>query len=248
MEKSTYNELTNLLTQKKALEEQLNSLRKQINSIATTITPDTLKSLSYDEINAIWDGIKYGVKSISAFDAVINEKKMEKYPELRKAVYYPEINDLSISEEEKIRLDRAANKNYRSHINRYNINNLPSPLSIEDLEMLRDIGIVEKKFLFLCPNCGDFTTTVSEEILQKYMRTWELNRIEKECKLTEAELDELDKLYEWGYSEIYVSCMDCEEDGYEVIDSQEELNEYMAEQKCTPVYYVKKQPDRSKNA
>lgn len=240
--KTIYGQLTDLIVQKKTIEEQLKSLRKQISEIAGTITPDTLKNLSYDEIKAIWDDIKYEVKPKSSFDAIINEKKIEKYPELRKAVYYPEINVLPISEEEKIRLDRAANKNYRSHISRYNINRLPAPLSIEDLEMLKDIGVVEKKFMFLCPECGCSATTVTEEELKKYKRTWELNRIEKERKLPEAELDELDKLYEEGYFEIYVSCMDCD-DGYEVIESREELDKYMEEQKCTPIYCVKKQPE-----
>ena len=245
MDRETYQKLLDLVNAKNEVERQLKKLEEEIRKIGITIKPETLEDYTYDEIKIIWDSVKYDVESLPEFDKIIERKKLEKYPEMEKAVYYPEINALPISDTEKIRLDRAARRNYRSFINNYNMNKHRDPLSEEDLERLKEIDIVEKKFAFMCPECGCSAITYSEEDIQKFLRTWELELISKNGrKLTEKEMNELDTLYDDGYMDINVSCLDCDE-GFETISSKEEFEEYKERGYVTPVYYIAKAPDLS---
>ena len=64
--------------------------------------------------------------------AIVETKKAEKYPDLLKPTYYPEIDTLDISDLEKLRLDKAARWNIRNYISKSNMDRLSYPLSIED--------------------------------------------------------------------------------------------------------------------
>ena len=243
MSQEIYNKLVDLIDKKNEIEQKLKTLSDQVKEIAVNLTPDTFEEYSYDEIKVIWNTIKYQVSTPYLFEELIERKKMEKYPEMQKAVYYPEINELSIPDVEKMRLDRAARQNYRTYINQHNMKKLKYPLSENDLEMLKNIGIVEKKYTFLCPECNRFVTSFYEKDLKNFLRTWELEYIsENNRKLTENEQKELDELYEKGYFDITIACEDCDE-VCKTIRTKEEL------EKCKddffPTFFIKKQPDLS---
>lgn len=221
MDRETYRKLVDLVNAKNEVERQLKELKKEIGKIGVTIKPEAIEDYTYDEIKAVWDSVKYSIDLLPSFDEIIERKKLEQYPELRKAVYYPEINDLPISDAEKMRLDRATKRNYRSHITKYNIGKFRDPLSIEDLEMLKSIGIVEKKYAFMCPECGCSAASLSEDDLKKFLRVWEL----QQRKRSKEESDELENLYQRGYFEINLGCYECD-DCEQTISSREELEEY----------------------
>ena len=171
----------------------------------------------------------------------VRQKKIEKYPELLKPTYYPEIDSLDISESEKIRLDKAARWNVRNYLSENNIKKMTHPLSVDDLEMLKNIGIVEKKYNFRCKSCGSSCDIISESDLEKYKRFWELFELEKQKKITSEQLDELDQLEKDGFYEIYLCCMDEDECDDVEITNEKELSDYM--RNVEVVYKVVKNPD-----
>lgn len=100
-----------------------------------------------------------------------------KYPQLLRPTYYPEIDALNISDEEKLRLDKAAYMNTRNYMSEDNLDRLDYKLSIEDLELLNSIRVVEKKYNFRCEDCGDLCVTISESDLEKYKRVFYLEEL-----------------------------------------------------------------------
>ena len=115
------------------------------------------------------------------------------------------------------------------------------PLSIEDLELLKSIGIVEKKYNFRCKNCGSSCTVITESNLKKYKRFWKLFELEKQNKITDGQLDELDQLEKDGFYEIYLYCIDENECEEIEITNEKELSNYM--KNVEVVYKVVKNPD-----
>lgn len=115
------------------------------------------------------------------------------------------------------------------------------PLSIEDLELLKSIDIVEKKYNFRCKSCGSSCDIISESDLEKYKRFWELIELEKQKKITSEQLDELDQLEKDGFYEIYLCCMDEDECDDVEITNEKELSDYMRNVEI--VYKVVKSPD-----
>lgn len=61
-----------------------------------------------------------------------------------------------------------------------NIKRLKYPLSIADLELLKSIGIVEKKYDFRCKDCKSSCAVISEGDLERYKRFWELLSLKTE--------------------------------------------------------------------
>ena len=115
------------------------------------------------------------------------------------------------------------------------------PLSVDDLEMLKNIGIVGKKYNFRCKSCGSSCDIISESDLEKYKRFWELFELEKQKKITSEQLDELDQLEKDGFYEIYLCCMDEDECDDVEITNEKELSDYM--RNVEVVYKVVKNPD-----
>lgn len=168
---------------------------------------------------------------------MVEEKKKIKYPQLSKPTYYPEIDTLDISDDEKLRLDKAARWNLRNYMSKSNIGRLTHKLSIEDLELLTSIGVVKKKYNFRCKNCNESCNTISESDLEKYKRVFELEEIT--ISLSEEQDKELASLYEEGFYAISACCMECDED--DEISNMHELKAY--EDYIETFYIVAKKPD-----
>lgn len=204
-----------------------------------------LNDYDYEECKDLFKQIQYYIDDknlLNEVSTVIEKKKIEKYPELLEPTYYPEIDLLDISDSEKLRLDKAVrwNSNY-ININENNLKKLSYPLSNGDLEILKSIGIVEKNYRFRCENCGSICEMISESDLEKYKRFWKLFEFEKQKKITDEQLDELDQLEKEGFYEICLCCTD--EDWCDEIEitNEKELSDYM--ENVEVVYKVVKNPD-----
>ena len=196
------------------MEEKLKEIVNKLKLQAKNLKVSDLSDFSYDECRNLYKQIQYYIDDenlLNKLSAIVEKKKIEKYPELLKPTYYPEIDSLDISESEKIRLDKAARWNVRNYLSENNIKKMTHPLSVDDLEMLKNIGIVEKKYNFRCKSCGSSCDIISESDLEKYKRFWELFELEKQKKITSEQLDELDQLEKDGFYEIYLCCMDEDE-------------------------------------
>lgn len=226
------------------MEEKLKEIVNKLKLQAKNLKVSDLSDFSYEESRKLYKQIQYYIDDknlLNQLSTIVEKKKIEKYPELLKPTYYLEIDSLDISESEKIRLDKAARWNVRNYLSENNIKKMTHPLSVDDLEMLKNIGIVEKKYNFRCKSCGSSCDIISESDLEKYKRFWELFELEKQKKITSEQLDELDQLEKDGFYEIYLCCMDEDECDDVEITNEKELSDYM--RNVEVVYKVVKNPD-----
>lgn len=233
-----------IIEAKTKTEEELKEITRKLKIKAKDLKSTDINNCSYEECKNLYKQIQYYIDDenlLNELTIVIEKKKIEKYPELLKPTYYPEIDLLDISDTEKIRLDKAARFNIRNYINENNVEKLTYSLSIEDLELLKRIEIVEKKYNFKCKYCGSSCIIISESDLDKYKRFWELLEYEKQKKITEEQLDEMNQLDKNGFYEIYLCCMSEHECDEIEITNEKELRDYM--ENVEVVYKVTKNPD-----
>lgn len=220
------NKLSNLIDNLNKLKEQEKDLSNQIKSLSNQVKEEDLNSFSYGEIKKIKKEIQFFFtpENEKMISRILENKKAEIYPELKKPTYFPEIDTLPISNEEKLRIDKAARNAIRYYISEKNCKKLQDPLTIEDLDLLTSVGVAEKSYAIFCRYCGSRQKLLSETELNKFKKAWELTLKEKSHSITEAELDQLDELYEEGYYYLYIYCMDCEEE--DEIENEKELGKY----------------------
>ena len=226
------------------MEEKLKEIVNKLKLQAKNLKVSDLSDFSYEESRKLYKQIQYYIDDknlLNQLSTIVEKKKIEKYPELLKPAYYPEIDSLEISDSEKIRLDKAARWNVRNYLSENNIKKMTHPLSVDDLELLKSIGIVEKEYNFRCESCGSSCDVISESDLEKYKRFWELFELEKQKIITDEQLDELDQLEKDGFYEIYLCCLDEDECDDAEITNEKELSDYM--RNVEVVYKVVKNPD-----
>lgn len=221
--------------------EEMDVLRKERQKLAEQLMPDDFNNLTYEDCKEIYDNFKSDIGYMEKIEikAIISNKKLLKYPELSKPTYYPEINNLNVSDNEKLRLDKLARVSYRKRI--YDWSMSQNKMSEKDIEIFVSLGIAEKRHLFYCPNCGDAALELTEDKFAKYKRTWELKeKIKTSSNEKEIQdiLDEFNDLIDAGYETITIECMDC--DNYYEINSMDDLNELSSDK---PVYCFFKEPD-----
>lgn len=228
-----------LIDEKENLKIKLETVDNELKEAVNDLDLNALDNYEYETIRDLYNQVQYLIddERRKKLSDVVVTKKILKYPQLLKPTYYPEIDTLDISDGEKLRLDKAAYMNTRYYMSEDNLDRLDYKLSIEDLELLKSIGVVEKKYNFRCKDCGDPCITISESDLEKYKRVFQL---EEMCgSLSDEQEEELDKLYEQGFYCIEVCCMECDFD-YE-ITNQKVLDDYKSYIK--EIYKVVKSPD-----
>lgn len=228
-----------LIEEKESLKNKLETVGNELKDAANNLDLNEFDNYDYESARHLYAQVHYLIddEREKRLSDVVAAKKVLKYPQLLKPTYYPEIDTLNISDEEKLRLDKAAYMNTRYYMSWDNLDRLEYKLSIQDLELLKSIGIVEKKYSFRCKDCGDSCITISEGDLEKYKRVFKLEEIGN--SLTDEQEKELDKLYEQGFYCIEVCCMECDSD-YE-ITNQKVLDDYKSHMK--EIYKVMKSPD-----
>nr|WP_024835489.1 hypothetical protein [Clostridium sp. 12(A)] len=228
-----------LIEKKEKLQILLETVGIELKEAANNLDLDALENCDYETMKGLYNQVQYLIddERRKKLSNIIVTKKILKYPQLLKPTYYPEIDTLNISSDEKLRLDRAAYMNTRFYMNEDNLDKLEYKLSIQDLELLKSIGIVEKKYSFKCKVCGDPCITISESDLEKYKRVFQLTEIGS--SLTDEQDKELDELYENGVYCISVCCMDCDSECE--ITNQRDLDDY--KEHIKEIYKVEKNPD-----
>lgn len=210
------NEITYLilkLDERKDINAELQRNTKCIQSILADIDISEFeqeKSYDYHMIKTIFNEIRPLIPSnrMFEFDELLNRKKVESYPELLKATYFPEINQLMIPDNEKVRLDNVARSNCRYYISSDNLSKLH--ITIDDLKLLEYVGVAEKQYVYKCPYCGHSIGTITESDVYKYQRYFELHEKSKLCKLSKDEDSELDNLFRDNYDAFFACCDHCD--------------------------------------
>lgn len=186
------------------------------------MTPEEVENMSYEKFKWLWDRVKYRIElpQESKFEEILERKREEKYPELKRAVYFSDINQLDIPDEDKKRIDRALVDNYRYFINEERImRGVITGIKVDELEMLHEIGVIKKLVSFYID--GEYCCTHSEDELRKYFRYWELKKKYLESTLNSDEMKECGDL-EWY---VYIHIED-EEGNYIDLLSKEDYDSY----------------------
>lgn len=184
-----------------------------------------IKSLDYYTLKLIVKKVGFRVNKNTQriLEDMLLRKKIFRYPQLLKPTYFPEIDSLDISDDEKLRLDKAARNSTRYILKAGNVDK--TELSINDLELLTSIGVAEKEYEFKCKCCGDGKTYLTEKELENYRRIWKLKELKNRSYEQEQELSLL-----YDDEDLCESiCIYCEDkDSYTefTISNEEELDDY----------------------
>lgn len=234
--------ISELLQRQQQLSQQLQENQTELKNVCQQIKKEDISDLDYEALFSLYKEIKSFIdKDVNIMISdILRTKKIIKYPQLQKPTYYPEIDNLKITDSEKLRLDKAARYNSQYYIRTNNLGRLQHKLSIEDLEMLTEIGIATKYYDFQCDECGGSSKRIADEDLKRYKRTWTLEKKKIASQLTIEESEELDYLYDDGFYTILLTCMD-DDDFYMEISCKEELKEYA--DNIDVVYKITKSPD-----
>ena len=238
-EKSRTENILNLIEQKTSLKQMIAGIQTGIEKAINGFTEEELNNSDYDTLKKIYDSEQYIIKepTLDIFKKIMETKRIEKYPQLKKPVYFPEIDLLDIPNEEKLRLDKAARKNMRFYMQEDSLRWNEFGMSVEDLEQLVSIGIAERNYGFYCNECGSRCEMLPEKVMEKHKRVWELEKIKD---LSEDKAEELDRLWD-DYGSIYFECLDCDT-SYE-ITNEKEFNDFKNHMKL--IYKIIKKPDLS---
>lgn len=232
-------EILKIIDDKYKAEEEVKKIKTKLAEAANNLELRIFDDCDYESAKKIYNSIKYCVSNkniVEKIATIVEAKKIEQYPALLKPTYYPEIDMLDISDSEKLKLDKVAKQNFRNYISKNNAHKLN--VSLHDMILLSSVGIAEKRYDFMCKKCGCSCDIVSEKDLIKHKRAWEL---EKKCsELTDEQKEELSKLYEDGFSTIFVCCVNCDEFD-ESICSEAELKGY--ESYINILYKIVKEPN-----
>ena len=218
------NTLMDKLYKKEELEKEILNLDNDIRMLEKKLTPEEVENMSYEKLKHLWHKIEYGVTrpKRAKFEEIIERKREEKYPELKRAVYFPDINQLDIPDEDKKRIDRALADNYRYFINEDRIMcGAITGIKVEELEMLHEIDILKKSVNFYID--GEYCCTYSEDDINKYFRWWELDKKFSNSKLSTDEFKEWEDLDENGYRSIWI---EDEYENYTKLLSKEDYDSY----------------------
>ena len=216
----TLNTLMDKLYKMEDLKKDIHNLDNEIRLLEEKLTPEEVENMSYEKFKWLWVRVKYRIElpQESKFEEILKRKREEKYPELKRAVYFSDINHLDIPDEDKKRIDRALADNYRYVISGDRIRSgAIAGLKVEELETLHKIGVLEKSVSFYID--GEYCCTHSEDELRKYFRYWELDR--RYWELNEDELKEWGDLVEYDAISI-----EDEEGNYTELLSKEDYDSY----------------------
>ena len=174
---------------KNKLEDEQNDLRECCRALYF----GDVKDMDYDEMKEFMGKIEKYMSSEqkALFKQEMSEKKRIKYPELNRAVYFPEINQLDVSDEEKRRLDRELYKLDKRYLDEDFLKRLGINLSMEDVRKLYELGIIEKYICFI--HDGSCVDMISEKEINALKEVWSFYNTNS-SELSSEECDRWDEL------------------------------------------------------
>lgn len=217
------NTLMDKLHKKEELEKEIHNLNNDVRMLENELALEEVENMSYEKFKWLWHKIEYGVTrpKRAKFEEILERKREEKYPELKRAVYFSDINQLNIPDKDKKRIDRALVDNYRYVISEDRIRSgAIAGIKVDELEMLHEIGVLKKSVSFYID--GEYCCTHSEDELKKYFRFWELNK-KPIIDLSKNESEEIDALATNRYISFYI---EDEEGNYTELLNKEDYDSY----------------------
>ena len=222
------NQIKHHINAKKYYEHEANEQALIIKEMCQELALSDIEDLSYEELKGLYSSIRNNLtpEFKEIYEEHMRLKKIEKYPALKQATYYPIINTLDIPDEEKVRLDNIANNCYNMIFYENNLNNPNSyakelGMTLEDLKIFVELKIAKEEIEFLCKRCGDRVLSMEKEILNKHLRYWELKKKETLTPEEEQEFKALWDDEEYCFGIISYECYNCDSwDGEDTVRTE----------------------------
>lgn len=222
---------------------ELDSAIKTLRDICKKLKLSDFEDLTYDELKDIHKRIYISYISSELSEQLkilLKNKKSEIYPDMKKPQYFKEINNLNITDKEKLEVDEFLRMHTRHYMDEHMMkNNCETLLKVKD--ELCELGVLEKSYNFRCDNCYHSIKTLKQHEVDMYFRCWE---IENKKDKTKEDLDELESLYvEYGMSVISLECYECTDcSDYEAVEitNKDEFEQY---ENINIYYKLIKNPD-----
>lgn len=245
----TINKIINQQNEISYLMDNIASIKDDIKALCSTLKPEDISDMSYEELKDLYPKIKYSLlhEFRTKYEDFMREKRIEKYPALKQATYYQQINQLNIPDKEKVRLDKIVYKFYRHNISEKRLleeHNLTKDI----LDTFVELGIATEHVMFKCPRCGMDIYHLEKEVINKHMRYWELKNLNTLTEEQEKEFEELweDDKYCYGY--INCECYNCDSyDGEDTVRfeicNREQYDEALNDGNIENIYSFNAIPD-----
>lgn len=211
-------------------ELHISNLKASLKNINSLLNLDDIKQLSYQEAKNIHKLLYWNTSDLQRqkIETIVKELKENEYPLLKKAHYYPVINEMNfLGDDQKNRLDKLLRDCCNSYIYTDSLGwlRLKFKKEITDkvFEFLLNKGIVEKSYIIKC-DCGSdecYGETISQERYDEFVKYHSVTKEDK-LKMSKEELDKYS--IDWsdkGY--IQVGCWN--DDAKEIYDLKTFMNE-----------------------
>lgn len=195
--------------------DKLNEIYKELRSKVSVMTIDDLDMFSYDELKLMYN-LFIGTDVEKLYLSVYNEKRLEKYPQLKAVIYFDAINQIDfLSDEDKKALDTVLSYYKTGDFIRKGskiYNKYKFILTDEVLDKLCELGILTRVYVYkaLC-SCEDYFKNVeyvSQDVYDK-MKYWlSLDKSKLSC-------EEYERLEDENFVTL---CLDCE--NYDCIEPE----------------------------
>lgn len=207
-----YDLIANSIDKLQDLENKVKQCKQELMTNISNLTIEDYKNLEFENLWNLYQRIKYyncfqpikeDVKNI------LIEKRNSLYPEYKKAIYYPELNQLNENNETIHLIDETISK-YRKGDYLLTGSSLVRPI-IQYLDKLVELDICEEVYVleYLDDDFDEYKTEihlVTKEEYLKHKRVWELySLIKKEEDIQDKYREELDKLEMEGFGYIYLT-------------------------------------------
>ena len=213
----------------KERELELKERRNAIYELNKTIDLEEVKALGYDKAKEIYESIKYNLhykEDRPKFEELLKELKEIAYPDIKKAHYYPVLNEINFLTQEQIRLfDSILYSNNKRWVIRKDNFHLFGDIKVsyeeidKIIEFMLSKDMLTKRYVVTCP-CGEESEIISEE---QYLNMKKYFDIESRFKTDDVSEEEEKwyedfNIYKDGLAEIGCECEGLEICSMEDID------------------------------
>lgn len=206
----------------KELLTKINLLSNEIERDIDILSDDNLLKMNYEDLKLVNDFLKHKgckLKLKLRLEYILENKKLETFPHLNQACYFPELNELDLNKEKIIELDRGLKNgvDIQKFINK-------SSLSKDIMDFLINNQIITKKYTLSC-NCNNDHRCEKISINQKQFEALKEYWKNEDTKNCFVEYDICTEI-------------DCENEGFISIDSLEEFYKHLWDER----YILVKKP------
>lgn len=218
---------------KEEIDLDIKRKQSEIYGLNKNINFDEIKELGYEKAKELFNEIKYNLnykEDRPRFEKLLEELKEMAYPEIKKAHYYPILNEIDFLDEEKIRILDSTLYRYNKRWNISNRNwNLFGDITYDQeivdkiIEFMLEKDMLSKKYILTCP-CGEESEEISEE---KYLNMKKYFDIESRFKTDNVSKEEEDWYEDFDVYKKGVSEIGCECEGLEIC-SMEDIDDNLS--------------------